>query len=239
MPLDSPDDGFSIIKDTRSVDEALRLIPPDEEKAIDALPTTTRHPPSSPSLSSFLSSLRHKSSSSSRLSVRKAFTFSCIAGILYLFGIVFPYHVQRLALALQAAHDTCVQQIPSNLRPGQLFKFSQGNVKFNQYYLPFLQTAAVGSTWQLVSGRWPNSSSKGSPPDAEMPDVPVHCLADRIALGVPCKSIDDDDADRTLDVVWTYVNGSDPLHKAAYQHNSDEVHAAQLRAAGKKARKRE
>ncbi|KIO29921.1 hypothetical protein M407DRAFT_161282 [Tulasnella calospora MUT 4182] len=195
-----------------------RPIPPgdDEEKASD-IGLTTRHPSPPPSsLSSLLNSFRHKSSSSSRLSVRKAFAFSCIAGVLYVFGIVFPYHVQRLALAIEAAHDACVEQLPSSLRLGELFRFSE-DVKFNQYYLPFLQTS---SSWRLP-GRWP--TSQGSSSDAEMPDIPADCLDDYIALGVPCKAPDDDERTRTLDIVWAYVNGSDPLHKAAYLQNNEEV----------------
>ncbi|KAG9050664.1 hypothetical protein FS837_003391 [Tulasnella sp. UAMH 9824] len=194
-----------------------KLIPPgdDEEKASD-IAITTRHPPGPTSLSTLLYSSRHKSSSSSRLSVRKAFAFSCIAGTLYVFGVVFPYHVQRLALAIKAAHDTCVEQVPSSLRPGELFKFPE-DVKFDQYYLPFLQTS---SSWRLPSP-WP--TSQGSSPDAEMPDIPAHCLDDHIALGAPCKAPGDDERTRTLDIVWAYVNGSDPLHKAAYQQNKAEL----------------
>lgn len=192
-----------------------RLIPPvdDEGGASSDLPITTRHPPQT-SLSTLLNPFRHKSS---RLSVRKAFAFSCVAGFLYVFGIVFPHHIQRLAITLKAAHDTCLQQIPPSLHPGELFRFSE-EVKFDQSYLPFLQTS---SSWRLPGG-WP-LGSQGSASDAEMPDVPAQCLDDRIALGVPCQAPGDDERSRTIDIVWAYVNGSDPLHKAAYHQNTDEI----------------
>ncbi|KAG8893018.1 hypothetical protein FRC01_013812, partial [Tulasnella sp. 417] len=200
-----------------------KLIPPgDDEERASGNAITTRHPPPN-SLSALLTTFRHKSSSSSRLSVRKAFAFSCIAGVLYVFGIVFPYHVQRLAHAIEAAHDTCVELIPSSLRLGELYKFPE-DVKFDEYYLPFLQTS---SSWRLPGG-WPASQGSSST-GAELPDIPVDCLDDRIALGTPCKAPGDDERTRTLDVVWAYVNASDPLHKAAYQQNNDEVTAKDQR----------
>jgi hypothetical protein len=103
------------------------------------------------------------------------------------------------------AEDTCFDvSTPSSEGATGGYKFDPFHAPFTQTYLPFLYAPPLSQTRLVVE-----------PELTPATDIPAHCLDAYFSTGAPC--FDATKSKLPIDVVWTWVNGSDTLHQMTYK----------------------
>ncbi len=160
--------------------------------------TVVRGNRSPPSLKNVLSA------PGSRISIRKAAVCLLCLGI---FGVVYSHRMSGWASGILKSNDaTCLrsESDEDGLEPGELFQFSDLHTPSNNFYIPYRDT---------------NTSPTRHQPTYNL-EATSNCLDDHIALGAICPT---EERDLRLDLVWAYVNGTDPLHEKAYRQVRNDL----------------
>ncbi|KAG8904339.1 hypothetical protein FRB99_001885 [Tulasnella sp. 403] len=151
-----------------------------------------------------------------RRSFRRSLFFLLSAFVICLCVVVYPSLIKphlskvfRFTSSSSYAYHNIVcnhSQVPTTIRDGEYFAFADG-AKYDNVYLPI-----------HIDANKNNGPMFTQFPSLEPLAVPLTCLDDLVAHGRPCTP-STPESTRKLDVVWTYVNGTDGLHEAAYRYN--------------------
>lgn len=192
------------------------------------LPTSPDGLPAPASSNNTGSSKQHHSSSFFRLSStrissrRSVVVIVCSLFLLYCYSTGRISYFRDVAVGVQRIQDSCADQLPTLVQPGELIRFNdEDGQTLDNYYVPLRSTfdpapKAVAETTSPAQG------------------ASYACLDDHIALGRTCVSRRGRGAHahapQQLDVVWTYVNSTDPIHVDSYQDHVDHLRAHGLKA---------
>ncbi|KAG8885296.1 hypothetical protein FRB98_001881 [Tulasnella sp. 332] len=160
--------------------------------------------------------------SSTRVSSRRSvIVVVCSLFLLYCYSTGRISYFRDVAVVVQRIEDSCADQLPTLVQPGELIRFNgEDGRTLDNYYVPLRSTFASPSAGA--------STAKGG--DSAL----YPCIDDHIALGHTCVSHRGRgvhaNLPQQLDVVWAYVNATDPIHVDNYQDHVDYLRSNNLKA---------
>ncbi|KAG9003573.1 hypothetical protein FRB93_010991 [Tulasnella sp. JGI-2019a] len=157
---------------------------------------------------------------STRVSSRRSLTVVvCSLFLIYCYASGRISFFRDVAIVVQRVQDSCADQLPTLVQPGELIRFNGENGELlDNYYVPLRNTFRSGVGIDS-SPKWPATES--SPTH----EASYSCIDNHLAHGATCPSHrgrgSHSHLEQQLDVVWSYVNATDPIHVDAYQDHVD------------------